>query len=81
MSRRQLRLSAEAKFPERLRAARAAEPKFTQEAVARAVDVTLRTVQRWEDGSSEPRFSQVLALAVALNVEPTDLYPAAREAA
>lgn len=48
--------------------------QFTQEGLARELSVTLRTVQRWEDGSSEPRGGQLLHLATKLEVAPIDLY-------
>lgn len=81
MSRHELRHPATQTFGERLRLARAAAG-LTQEALARSASVTLRTVQRWEDGTSEPKFGQVVVIAAALGVEATNLYPVVeREAA
>lgn len=56
-----------------VRSARAAA-ELTNEQLARQVDVTLRTVQRWQEGSSEPGGGQLLKLAHALNVAPDALY-------
>lgn len=81
MPRRQLRqLEAGAPFGARLRAARL-DSEITQEKLARHMDVTLRTIQRWEDGSTEPRGTQLLLLAAKFGVEPGDLYPEPSEAA
>lgn len=49
-------------------------PRLTNEELARRVGVTLRTVQRWQDGESEPRGGQLLSLASALDVAPDDFY-------
>lgn len=46
-------------FREMLRDARKTKG-MTQEGVARALDVTLKTVQSWESGRSEPRYSQLI---------------------
>lgn len=69
MSRSQVRLLDTA----RLREARTAAD-LTQEGLARALDVTLRTIQRWEDGTSEPRGAQLLHLAARLGLTADDLY-------
>ena len=75
MSRRALRnLHRAATFGARVRAARQ-EVGLTQERLARELDVTLRTIQRWEDGTSEPRGTQLMALAQCLSVSASDLYP------
>lgn len=79
MSRHATRQVADS-FGSRLRSARLAAA-LTQEAVARAVGCNLRQVQRWEDGSSEPRGSQIAALALALGVSVADLFPDSQEAA
>ncbi len=42
---------------------------LTLEALARATDVSLKTVTRWESGVAEPRFNHRLALARLLGVE------------
>lgn len=47
---------------------------LTQERLAREVDVSLRTVQRWEYGDSAPNRNQLLRLAAVLQVHPDDLY-------
>lgn len=62
MSRRQLRHLPTS--GERLRSARESA-KLSQEAAARVAEVTLRTYQRWEGDSGEPRGTQVAALALA----------------
>ncbi len=59
---------------ERLRTARLLAG-LSQEKLAPRVGVTLRTIQRWEDGASEPKASQVTALAMALGVATSDFYP------
>lgn len=47
---------------------------LTNEDLAREVGVTLRTVQRWQDGANGPNGSQLLRLARVLGVKPDDLY-------
>ncbi len=47
---------------------------LTNEDLAWEVSVTLRTVQRWQDGESEPRGAQLLNLAYVLDVAPDDFY-------
>ena len=54
-------------FGERLREARIAQ-KMTQQAVANSIQVELRTYQRYEQGSREPSFALLCALADTLNV-------------
>jgi transcriptional regulator with XRE-family HTH domain len=49
-----------------------------QEPLARELGVTLRTVQRWEDGK-EPRFNGLMALCERFGLEPADWYTSARE--
>lgn len=76
MSRRQVR-QLHGPFHERLRAEREAVG-LSQEKLARQVDVTLRTIQRWESASTErtePKLSQVAALALALGCSVSDLWP------
>jgi DNA-binding transcriptional regulator YiaG len=71
MSRRQVR---HARFDgERVRVARK-EIGLSNEALARAIDVSLRTVQRWQDGENAPQGAQLLRLAKALGLQPEDLY-------
>lgn len=43
---------------------------LTQEELAREIHMTLRTIQRWEDGSSQPKASALLALCDVLEVAP-----------
>lgn len=70
MSRRQLRhLNTSG---DRLRAARGSA-NMSQEQAARVADVTLRTYQRWEGDSAEPRGTQIAALALAMGVSVGDL--------
>lgn len=52
-------------FPIRMRSA-LDESGFTQERLAREVDVTLRTVQFWLAGDREPKGRQLVRLADAL---------------
>lgn len=47
----------------------------TSESFARRIDVTLRTVQRWRAGESEPQGSALIRVARELNCDPADLYP------
>ena len=46
---------------------------LTQEQLAIAINVSLKTVQRWELGQREPRFEDIKALAIALGVSEADL--------
>ena len=73
MSRRQERQVPDT-FGYRVRLARL-ERGLTQEKLAREVDVTLRTVQRWEDNTAAPGSVQLLGLAMALGVTIDSLYP------
>lgn len=52
----------------RIREART-ERKFSQEALARACHVSLRTAHRWESGHAQPRYSDLLAIARALDLD------------
>lgn len=71
MSRRSTRhLTFDAELLKAIRA----EQGITHEELARRANVTLRTVQRWQDGESEPRGAQLLNLANALGVDPDSLY-------
>ena len=54
-------------FGKRLRQARI-EKNLTQQAVADAIKVELRTYQRYEQGSREPSFATLVVLADILNV-------------
>lgn len=60
---------------ERLQQARnTATPKVTAEALARELDVTLRTVQRWESGDNQPGGNDLLRLAARFAVAPDWFY-------
>ena len=59
-------------FGERLRALRK-KAGLTQEQLARAVNVSLKTVQRWEFNKRQPRMEEIKALAIALGVSEADL--------
>lgn len=62
-------------LPTNLRTAiEAQQPRLTQEALARQIDVSLRTVQGWLRGESLPRWPQLCALAVALDRDPDWFY-------
>ncbi len=54
---------------------------LTQEQLAPLIGVTLRTIQRWEMGDSEPRSSQWPRTAGALNVTVAELLGIDTEAA
>jgi len=54
-------------FGRRLRETRI-QKKLTQQALADKIKVELRTYQRYEQGSREPSFATLLALADALDV-------------
>ena len=47
---------------------------YTQEKLARAADLTVRTIQHYENGSVEPMGSTLLRLCSALEVAPEDLF-------
>ena len=47
---------------------------LTQQELAQELGVTLRSVQRWEDGSVQPHFAQARRIAAFFDVEPGDLY-------
>lgn len=49
------------------------EKGFTQEGLADAVDVDVKTLRQWELGLANPRISNLHGLARALGVDPTDL--------
>lgn len=46
----------------------------TSEAFARTIDRTLRTVQRWRSGESEPRGADLVLIARVLEREPSWFY-------
>lgn len=47
---------------------------MTQEALARAIDVPLRSVQAWCSGRALPRWPRLVALAAALERDPSWFY-------
>ena len=49
------------------------ECKMTQEFVAEAIGVSRQAVSKWENGSSDPSTSNLIALAKLFNVAPEDL--------
>ncbi len=59
-------------FGNRLRALRK-KAGLTQEQLAEAVNVSLKTVQRWEFDKRQPRMEEIKALAKALGVSEADL--------
>jgi transcriptional regulator with XRE-family HTH domain len=74
MSRRQGRNLEGSTFGQRLREARKFKG-FTQEQLAREINMTLRSVQRWEADEVEPYARQLSDVAQALGVEMGDLMP------
>lgn len=46
---------------------------MTQEFVAEAIGVSRQAVSKWENGSSDPSTSNLIALAKLFNVSPEDL--------
>lgn len=60
-------------FAAKLREAQA-EIGVTSEALARQIGVTLRLVQRWRAGSSEPGGENLVALAAAVDREASWFY-------
>lgn len=52
----------------------ARHPVASQEKLAQEMGVTLRTIQRWEKGTSEPRAGQLARLANVLGVELDALF-------
>ena len=53
----------------------------TSEAFARRIDRTLRTVQRWRSGESEPSGADLVLIARELGIDPAALYPSQERAA
>ncbi|MEX2633680.1 MAG: helix-turn-helix domain-containing protein [Balneolales bacterium] len=53
---------------------------LSQEKLAEAADVSLRTIQRLESGDTEPRGDTVIRIAKALGVSPGDLLQYKKEA-
>lgn len=74
MSRRQARNLEGQTFGQRLRFARNRNG-LSQEGLGRQVDMTLRTIQRWEADESIPGGVQLLALAVVLGVDAAEFFP------
>lgn len=69
MTRRQVRHSAREGFALRLHEALVAD-NLTTENFARRIDKTLRTVQRWRAGDTEPNGSDLVLVAAALGRDP-----------
>lgn len=69
MPRRQVRHSARTGFALRLHEALVAD-QLTTENFARRIDKTLRTVQRWRSGDTEPNGADLILIAAALGREP-----------
>lgn len=53
------------------------ENHMTQEFVAEAIGVSRQAVSKWENGTSDPSTSNLLALAKLYQVSPTELLSAA----
>jgi transcriptional regulator with XRE-family HTH domain len=49
------------------------ERHVSQEALARACHVSLRTAHRWVNGDAQPRYGELLAIAKALNIDIDEL--------
>ena len=43
---------------------------YTQEDIARAVKITLRTYQKIENGETEPKIKKALLICIMLNLSP-----------
>jgi transcriptional regulator with XRE-family HTH domain len=62
-------------FPSRIRQLRTAKkPKMTQQRLALAVGVDIRTIRRWEKGEHWPGPGEIQALAKALGVHIWELF-------
>jgi transcriptional regulator with XRE-family HTH domain len=59
-------------FPERLRQIRK-ERGFTQESLARELEVSWPTVSRWERGMNAPSLDRLVVIAAVLDVAVVDL--------
>lgn len=53
----------------------------TSEAFARRIDKTLRTVQRWRAGESQPNGADLILIATALEKEPAWFYETPQDVA
>jgi transcriptional regulator with XRE-family HTH domain len=49
------------------------ERHVSQEALARACHVSLRTAHRWVNGDAQPRYGDLLAIARVLDIDPDEL--------
>ncbi len=49
------------------------ENKITQQDLAKALHITLKTISHWETGYTEPSISQILELADFFHVDLEDL--------
>jgi transcriptional regulator with XRE-family HTH domain len=47
--------------------------KLKQEDVANAINVTKQTYLKWENGTTEPKASQIAALAKVLDITPNEI--------
>lgn len=75
MPRRQVRqLPPRSPFAAQLRQA-LTDDGLTQEQAARKVDVTLRTLQHWLKGNTEPQAATLIRVARALERDPEWFYP------
>ena len=59
-------------FAERLREI-LKEKNLSQETLARKLDTTQPTVQRWTAGKQEPSFDTLVKICLELNTDPNDL--------
>jgi transcriptional regulator with XRE-family HTH domain len=57
------------------------ERHVSQEALARACHVSLRTAHRWVNGDAQPRYGDLLAIARVLDIDPDELLEEADPAA
>jgi transcriptional regulator with XRE-family HTH domain len=58
-----------------------AEDKLTAEEFSRRIDRTLRTVQRWRAGTSQPSAADLMLVARSLDRDPSWFYEDIGEAA
>lgn len=60
------------KFKENLKQFRL-EQKFTQQQLAKMLDVSLKTLSHWETGYTEPSLDQLIALADCFQISTDEL--------
>lgn len=80
MSRKATRQVEAPSFASKLRQA-LAEDELTAEDFSRRIDRTLRTVQRWRAGTSEPSAADLMLVARSLNRDPAWFFDAEEQAA